>query len=268
MQTARTPEGVALSYQLRGEPRGDRPRVALIHSLGLSHYVWEAVAERLAARAQVLIYDCRGHGASDKPAGPYPLTRFASDLAVLLDHLGWEKAIVGGCSMGGSVALQFAASYGSRLRALGLVDTTAWYGEDAVKNWGERGEKAQAEGLQSMIGFQETRWFSDAFRAAHPEVVARCREIFLANDPAAFAATCGMLGGFDLRATLGAIAVPTEIAVGEEDYATPPAMARALHENIAQSNLLIIPEGRHITPLERPDVLAEMLETLLDRAAG
>jgi 3-oxoadipate enol-lactonase len=268
VQTARTPDGVALSYHLRGEARGDRARVALIHSLGLSRYVWEDVADRLSDRAQVLVYDCRGHGASDKPAGPYTLELFARDLAALLDHVGWEAAIVAGCSMGGSVAQQFAASYPTRLRALGLVDTTAWYGADAVTAWNERGRKAKNDGLQSMIGFQETRWFSDAFRAARPEVVARCRETFLANDVDAFAATCAMLGGFDVRGTLGAIAVPVAIAVGEEDYATPPAMARALHDAIAGSTLEIIPAGRHITPLERPDVIATMLETLLDRAAG
>jgi 3-oxoadipate enol-lactonase len=267
-QTARTADGVALSYHLRGAARGDRARVALIHSLGLSRYVWEAVAERLSSRAQVLIYDCRGHGASDKPAGPYTLELFASDLAALLDHVGWDSAIVAGCSMGGSVAQQFAASYPSRLQALGLVDTTAWYGPDAVTAWSERGQKAKADGLQSMIAFQETRWFSDAFRAADPAVVARCRETFLANDVDAFAATCGMLGGFDVRSTLGAIRVPTAIAVGEEDYATTPAMARALHEAIAGSTLQTIPTGRHITPLERPDVIAAMLETLLDRVAG
>jgi 3-oxoadipate enol-lactonase len=45
-------------------------------------------------------------------------------------------------------------------------------------------------------------------------------------------------------------------------------MARALHEAIAGSTLLTIPAGRHITPLERPDMIAAMLETLLDRVAG
>jgi 3-oxoadipate enol-lactonase len=238
VHTVRTPDDVALAYQLRG-----------------------------ADRAAVVIYDCRGHGGSGKPAGPYTLDLFASDLAVLLDHLGWERAVVGGCSMGGSVALRFAGAYPARLTALGLVDTTAWYGPDAVKSWDERAERARTEGLPAMIGFQETRWFSDAFRAAQPELVARCRETFLANDVAAFAASCEMLGAFDLRATLGAVAAPTAVVVGEEDYATPPAMARALHEGIAGSSFEIIAAGRHITPVERPDVLARTFDVLLDRVA-
>ena len=51
------------------------------------------------------------------------------------------------------------------LAGLGLIDTTSWYGADAPKSWHERGRKAIEDGLDSMIAFQQTRWFSDAFRA-------------------------------------------------------------------------------------------------------
>ena len=264
VQTARAADGTLLSYELRGD-RSDGPRIALIHSLGLNRIVWEAVADRLADHATVLLYDCRGHGASSKPAGPYSLEMFAADLIALFDHLGWTDAIVAGCSMGGSVALRFVTSYPQRVRGLGLVDTTAWYGPGAEESWDERAERARTSGLASMIGFQETRWFSDAFRAEHPETVARCGSVFLANDVEAYAATCAMLGRFDLRAELGSIAVPTAIAVGEEDYATTPAMASVLHEGIANSTYEVIPAGRHITPVERPDVIAAILADLMRR---
>lgn len=267
VQTARTSDGTVLNYELRGE-RSEGPRIALIHSLGLSRIVWEAVADRLADRATVLLYDCRGHGASSKPAGPYTLETFAADLAALFDHLGWDAALVAGCSMGGSVAQRFVTSYPERVSALGLVDTTAWYGPDAEQSWDERAERARTSGLASMVGFQETRWFSDAFRAEHPDTVARCSEVFLANDVEAYAATCAMLGRFDLRGELGSIGVPTAIAVGEEDYATTPAMARVLHESIAKSTFEIISPGRHITPVERPDVVAAMLDGLTRRVSA
>lgn len=267
MQTARASDGTALQFELRGEGPG-KPRIALIHSLGLGRLVWDRVSEQLVDRAQVLVYDCRGHGASAKPAGPYTLELFASDLVALLDHVGWDTAAVAGCSMGGSVSLRFVTSYPQRVSALGLIDTTSWYGPEAEKSWDERAERAHTHGLTSMIDFQETRWFSDAFRAEHPEIVARCREAFLANDIEAYAATCSMLGRFDLRAQLGSIAVPTAIAVGEEDYATTPAMAAVLHEGIAGSTLETIPAGRHITPLERPDVIAAMLRALIGRASA
>jgi pimeloyl-ACP methyl ester carboxylesterase len=77
-----------------------------------------------------------------------------------------------------------------------------------------------------------------------------------------------MLGSFDLRAETTAIAVPTEIIVGEEDYATPPDMARALNEQIAGSHLTIVPKARHLTPIEIPDRIAAMLETVIARKDG
>lgn len=263
--SVRTPDGVALQYTLRGDARTNGPRIVLVHSLGLGRYVWDAVAERLARRAAVLTYDARGHGESDKPRGPYTLELFAGDLAALLDGVGWTDADVAGCSMGGCVALAFAQSYPQRVRTLGLVDTTAWYGPDAEKAWDERAQRAREQGLASMIDFQETRWFGDAFRAQHPEVVARARELFLANDVEAYAATCAMLGRFDLRPKLGTVRVPTTIVVGEEDYATPPAMARELHHGIAGSTFEEIAGARHLTPLQVPDVIGELLESVMLR---
>jgi len=56
--------------------------------------------------------------------------------------------------------------------------------------------------------------------------------------------------------------------VGEEDYATPPAMAQAMHEAIAGSTLAVLPGARHLTPLERPDDIAAALEALLGRMQG
>ncbi len=170
--------------------------------------------------------------------------------------------------MGGSVALQFAISYPGMVDGLGLIDTTAWYGADAPKSWDERAQKAIDDGLASMIAFQQTRWFSDAFRAGAVATGERFAQIFLRNDVSAYASTCQMLGNFDLRAQLATLTMPVEILVGEEDYATPPDMARALEAGIAGSHLTTVPGARHLTPIEIPDRIAGLLRTLLDRSAG
>lgn len=65
---ARARDGFELAYWLDGH--GPR-RIVLIHSLALDHSFWRPVAEKLAGIATVLTYDCRGHGRSDKPPGPY-----------------------------------------------------------------------------------------------------------------------------------------------------------------------------------------------------
>ena len=232
----------------------------LIHSLAMDREFWRPVAERMDCA--VLLYDCTGHGESAKPAGPYSVEGFAEDLAALLDHVGWQRALVAGASMGGCVALAFAAKYPARASGLGLVDTTAWYGAEAPRQWEERAQKALAGGLEALVDFQLTRWFSDAFRGKHPEVVSQCVATFLRNDVNAYAASCRMLGAADLRQSLARIRVPTAVLVGEEDYATPLAMAKALHEGIAGSTLTVLKSARHLTPLERPEQVAAELRRL------
>lgn len=258
----RCADGTRVAFRLC---QGGAKRIALVHSLAMDHSFWSPVVERLAGEASVLTYDCRGHGASDKPAGPYTTALFARDLASLMDHIDWPSAAVAGASMGGCVTLAFAAEFPQRTNALGLIDTTAWYGPDAPAQWANRAERARREGLGGLIEFQTTRWFGDSFRAAHADVVRHCVDVFLANDLAAYAETCRMLGATDLRAALPAISVPTTVIVGEEDYAAPPAMARAMHDGIRNSRLVVLEKARHLTPLEVPDRIAAELKLLLDR---
>jgi 3-oxoadipate enol-lactonase len=190
---------------------------------------------------------------------------FARDLAELLDHVGWARVVVAGCSMGGNVAQAFAAEFPQRTAALGLIDTTAWYGADAAAKFKERADAARSKGLRGMIDFQLTRWFSDGFRANHSEVLTRTTDVFVANDVDCYAASCELLGAADTRAQLASFNMPTAIVVGEEDYATPVAMARQLHDAIPHSTLTIIPGARHLTPIEFPERITTELRGLFGR---
>ncbi len=259
---ARADDGCRIAYSLR-EAGDDQPRMAFLHTLGMDHDLWTPVGDRLAAHANLLCLDMRGHGASDKPPLPYGSARHADDLRDVLDHVGWRDAIVVGSSLGGCVAMEFAARHPSRVQRLGLVDTTAWYGPEAPGHWNARARRAREEGLAAMIPFQETRWFTDAFRVARPEAVERCVKVFLANDVETFAATSEMLGQFDARHLLADIQVPTCIVVGEEDYATPIAMAQALKQGIRDAHLTVVPATRHLPQIERPDAVAAVFARVL-----
>jgi 3-oxoadipate enol-lactonase len=257
-----TSDGTRIAYALHGDGKDG---IALIHSLAMDRRFWQPVVERLARTAPVLTFDCRGHGQSDKPAGPYTVELCARDLADLLDHVGWSRATVAGASMGGCITLAFAAAYPARTCALGLIDTTAWYGAEAPKQWAERAGKATKDGMSALVDFQTTRWFGDQFRAQRPDVVADCVDMFLANDVQAYVETCKMLGAADLRAALPPLAMPASIVVGDEDYATPVAMAEALHRGIKGSTLTVLAGARHLTPLEAPERIADELLALMKR---
>jgi 3-oxoadipate enol-lactonase len=268
MPAFKTSDGCAIAYTIHSAPKADPPRAVLIHSLALDAGIWDGVVTRLAGEMEILTYDCRGHGRSGREAAPFTIELFARDLSELLDHVGWQTALVGGCSMGGCVAQEFAAA-SRRVTALALIDTTAWYGDDAPRVWRERAANARSKGLEGLVDFQVTRWFSEPFSSAHPELVSAVTRVFLTNDLDCYAASCIMLGDADLRPRLSMLPrlqMPVSIIVGEEDYATPPAMARQLHESIPDSTLIILPGARHLTPIECPDQIALQLLALAERA--
>src|SRR5258708_23817703 len=159
-----TSDGCAIDSSLHAAHEANAPRLALIHSLALDRGIWDGVVRELDGDVHVLAYDCRGHGKSGKPGGPYSVEQFARDLAELFDHLGWPSGAVAGCSMGGCVAQAFGGVYPARATALGLIDTTAWYGAEAPQQWRQRAANARANGLGGMVNFQASRWFGDRFR--------------------------------------------------------------------------------------------------------
>ncbi|HUA20946.1 MAG TPA: alpha/beta fold hydrolase [Bryobacteraceae bacterium] len=263
-----TQDGCAIGYTLQAAHAANAPRLALIHSLALDRTIWDGVVRELDSEAHLLAYDCRGHGKSGRSGGPYSVEQFASDLAELLDHVQWPSAAVAGCSLGGCVAQAFGGLYPARAAALGLIDTTAWYGADAPRQWRERAAKAQAGGLGGMVDFQVSRWFSDRFRAERPDLAEAATRVFLATDREAYASTCILLGDADVRRFQAGMKMPVSVIVGEEDYATPVAMARQIHESVEGSTLTILPGARHLTPIEKPDRIAAELRSLLARMAA
>ncbi|MBZ4690823.1 MAG: lactone hydrolase [Cereibacter sp.] len=244
-----------------------RVRVVLIHALAMDGSTWQGVVDLLPADVAAIAVDCRGHGASQPGEGPFGLPQFADDVAVVLDAVDWPQAVIAGCSMGGCVAQAFAARHPSRTAGLVLIDTTAWYGPEAAANWAERAEKATVAGLASLLPFQRSRWFSEAFRAAEPAQVAATEAVFLRNDLNSYARSCAMLGEADLRGALAKLPVPTAVLVGSEDHATPPAAARALAREIPGATLEILEAARHFTPIERPEAIAAALLQVADRRA-
>jgi 3-oxoadipate enol-lactonase len=263
------PDGLSTAYTLHtvSRPGGSpaQPRIALIHSLALDQSFWDGVVPLLIAHADVLTYDCRGHGKSGRTKTKVTPELFAADLARLLDHINWPRVTLAGCSMGGCVAQAFAGLYPDRAAALALIDTTAWYGPNAPKDWRERAATAATKGFQALSAFQATRWVSDAFREAHPDVIRAKLDVFMANDIDCYTATCEMLGDADLRHYQLAMRMPASVIVGEEDYAAPVAMSEQMQKAMPNATLSVLPNVRHLTPIECPAVIAEKILALIER---
>src|ERR1700676_1423164 len=147
MPTFQTSDQCDISYTLHPAPVASAGRIVLIHSLALDRSIWDGVMAQLNGAAEGVTYNCRGHGRSARQASAFTSELFARDLAELLDHAGWQSAVLAGCSMGGCVAQAFAGLYPSRAKALGVIDTTAWYGVQGPAEWQERASNARVKGL-------------------------------------------------------------------------------------------------------------------------
>ncbi|HVN17023.1 MAG TPA: alpha/beta hydrolase, partial [Anaerolineales bacterium] len=114
-----TSNGIGLYYEIHGS---GRPLV-LISGLGYSLWQWHRMVPLLAKHFQVITFDNRGVGQSDKPAGPYSAQMLAADVVGLLDALHIEKAIIAGHSMGGFIAQALALGFPERVEKLILCST-------------------------------------------------------------------------------------------------------------------------------------------------
>jgi pimeloyl-ACP methyl ester carboxylesterase len=101
---------------------GDGPVVLAAHGITSNHRSWGLVAAALEGTVTLVAPDLRGRARSNHLPGPYAIARHADDCAAVLDHLGAERAVVAGHSMGGFVALALAERHPQRVQAAVLVD--------------------------------------------------------------------------------------------------------------------------------------------------
>lgn len=116
---AYTSGDVRIFYRLFQGP-GRTPMV-IVHGLSFISYDWIGPASALAADRPVAAMDMRGFGESGWSTD-YSIPTVAADIIGLLDHLGWDKAVLAGHSMGGRMCTYAAAQNPERVRALVLVD--------------------------------------------------------------------------------------------------------------------------------------------------
>jgi 3-oxoadipate enol-lactonase len=243
------------------EVEGSSPPIVLLHSLALDRSMWDSLVAELGDERTVVTMDLRGHGRSPSDR-PFTIEDMADDVADTLAALDHERAVIIGLSMGGCVAQAVAIRHPAIVAGLGLIDTTAWYGADAPQRWAERASKARDQGMASLSQFQLDRWFGSEFLDSSRDAAERLLGVFAANDLDSYVAACHAMGAFDARAGLDAIHAPTIVIVGELDPATSPEHAAALHEGISGSTMHVIPGAKHLTPVERPAAVADLLRPL------
>lgn len=240
---------------------GSGPPIVLIHGVGASLEMWEPVAARLERAHRVPRYDMIGHGGSVKPPGPYRLADFVAQLHRLVRHLDLPPFILAGFSMGGLVAQGFALAHPDRLARLVLLNTVYDRSADESAAVQARVQDVLSGGFAASVEAAIERWFTPAFRAAQPETVEAVRRQMFANDLAAYAAAYQVFATADaeLAPHVRRISTPTLVVTGSDDRRSTAAMAETLARRLPYGRCHIITGQRHMTPLEVPELIAELI---------
>ena len=234
----------------------------LLHAFPLDRRMFLDLAQRLTSRGRFILPDLRGFGESD-PGAPYSIADLADDVAALLDELKLERAVVGGVSMGGYVALAFAARHPRRLAGLLLADTKA--AADTAETRAARDEAAtlvRTEGVAAYVDKQLPKLLAPT---ATPAVQDEVRLFGRQSAEGVIAGLAALRDRPDRRGELAAITCPTLVVVGTDDAVTPPAEAEAMATAISNAVLVEIPAAGHLANLEAPLPFAQAVSGFLAR---
>jgi proline-specific peptidase len=240
----------------------------LIHGVGLDHAMWEFQVESLSLHYRVIAYDMIGHGESAKPFGTYTLSQFVDQLDKLMKHLEIPSAHIIGFSMGGLVAQAYAAHHPHKVASLIIVSSVAKRTEEQRNAVLSRVVEVEMMGHTSTIDAAIQRWFDARFINLYPQIVQRIRQTLENNDSSAYLAAYKVFATADqeIYALLHQIQCPALIITGELDKGSTPEMAKLMAECIPNSKVVIIPNVRHMLPVEsavffNPEVL-EFLQSI------
>ena len=253
-----TANGISLTVQRSGT---GHPLV-LIHGLASSMGLWAGLDENQLAGREIISYDLRGHGASERAAGAHTLAKHVADLKGLLAALSIQRATLAGLSLGGMIAMELAASNPDMVAGLALLDTTAMFPQATRDLLFELASSASFNGMPAITDKFMQLSFSPHFMATNPKIITTIRKGMLASDAASIAAAARMVAKIDLRQRLSAIQCPTLVIVGEQDQLTPPPLAEALAAAIKGAQLHVIPESGHASPVEQPQAVTSLLAQL------
>lgn len=237
--------------------------IVLWPSLLFDGGMWREQVEPLSALGRVISFDPPGHGKSEVPP-PFSLEDNADAVLDAFGELRVDRAIFVGLSWGGMVAMRMALQHPSRIRALALFDTSA-----------EPEERARAVKYRVFVSFGRRLGlppalvatqivpllFAERTRRERPELIERF--VRAANgfprEGTARATLAVSVHRKDILPRIDAIRVPTLVACGEEDRATPPANSEHIAARIAGSRLAFIRGAGHVSPLEQPKAVNELL---------
>ena len=223
--------------------------LVLIMGLKRNTEWWYRQIPELSRHFQVIAFDNRGAGRTDKPDEAYSIPLFADDTAGLIDALGIKKTHVLGISMGGYIAQELAISRPDLVQGLVLGCTSCGGRKAVLMSEETRSTYVANEGLnnEEILRKDMHIYFSDEFISNHPKQIEQFIQISLRHvqPPDAFFRQFNACLGHDTVDRLGWIVAPTLIMAGDDDHLVPTENSIILKKLMLAATLNLYPDKRH-----------------------
>ncbi|MCW9003441.1 MAG: alpha/beta hydrolase [Rhodospirillales bacterium] len=257
-----------ISFNVVAEGPNDAPPLVMSHSLATDLAMFDPLAEDLRDRFRVYRFDSRGHGDTTAAPPPYDFEMLTNDAIALFDALKLDTVHYLGLSMGGMLGQFVALAQPDRFRSLTLCCTSSRIPPEAGPLWEERIALAESRGMEALVQPTLDRWFTEPFRQKKHAVLDWVGDMIRRTPVPGYVGWSRAIAKLDITGRIGAITAPTLVVVGEEDQGTPVSAARAIHEQIKGSELVILENASHMAGLERPQPFNKAIGDFLDRQTG
>ncbi len=260
-------DGQQMAYQ----DVGQGPVIVLGHSYLWDSRMWVPQIEVLSQSYRCIVPDLWGHGDSDSaPANTRTLQDYAQQVLALLDHLDIDQFVLVGLSVGGMWGTELVSLAPSRVKGLVLMDTFVGLEPEVAhrKYWAMLQTIEEQRAIpEAIIEAIVPLFFANNVLQDNPQLV----EAFTASlraiksERAAEIARIGRMvfGRRDMIEEIEKFALPTLIAVGQEDKPRPVLESYLMQDCISGSQLVQIPQAGHISNLEQPEMVNTMLQSFL-----
>jgi pimeloyl-ACP methyl ester carboxylesterase len=272
-------DGARIAWTSRG--RG-APPILLTDGIGCAGYIWRGLAPELARTRRVLHWNYRGHGRSDPPLDLTSATVDAcvDDLLAVLDAAGEDRAVLAGHSMGVQIVLEAHRRAPHRVSGLVLVCGAPGRVLDTfhdsrllgrvfplARALFDRWPHTAATGFRAIVKSELAMEYALAFEVnralvRRDDLQAYFDDLAQVNAPV-FVRLLQSAALHDATDHLRRIRVPALVLAGERDGFTPMRLSVAMHEAIRGSELLVLPGGTHVAPLEHPALVSEKIRAFL-----
>lgn len=256
--------GIKVEYRIDGKEGA--PYVTFVTGIANDHTMWDAQVPAIGREFRILRYDLRGHGDTEATEGDYTIDLLVKDLLGLLAELNISKTHLVGLGLGGGIAQAAAIAEPVRFRTLAACCCRAKMVPEFAALWHKLRAAVATDGLDVIVEPTVQRWFSEEFKAKHPDVLQNVRNMIRGTTLFGYLGVTAAFLGLDVEGRLPQIRVPTLYLSGAEDaIGGPPALMAELAKKVPGAVHRSVQKAAHIANMQNPEGFNATLGDFLKR---